>query len=98
MEYQDKVIVCVDCGTEFIFSAGEQLFYATKSFRNEPKRCKECKAKRNQARNTARVKVETVATCANCGKETTVPFKPTQGRPVYCRECFLQQRQISATA
>jgi CxxC-x17-CxxC domain-containing protein len=28
------------------------------------------------------------AICADCGKETEVPFKPTQGRPVYCRECF----------
>jgi CxxC-x17-CxxC domain-containing protein len=98
MEYQDKTLVCTDCGAEFVFSAGEQLFYATKNFKNEPKRCKDCKAKRNQALNTSRVKVETVATCASCGKETTVPFKPTQGRPVYCRECFLQQRQISATA
>lgn len=28
------------------------------------------------------------AVCATCGVETTVPFKPTQGRPVLCRGCF----------
>ncbi|HWG92466.1 MAG TPA: CxxC-x17-CxxC domain-containing protein [Candidatus Thermoplasmatota archaeon] len=28
------------------------------------------------------------ATCADCGQQTTVPFKPTAGRPVYCRNCF----------
>jgi DNA-directed RNA polymerase subunit RPC12/RpoP len=48
MEYQDKMLVCVECGTEFVFSASEQLFYETKNFRNEPKRCKECKSKRNR--------------------------------------------------
>ena len=98
MEYQDRTLFCVDCGAEFIFSAGEQLFFATKNFRNEPKRCKECKAKRNQTLNATRMRVETETTCAQCGKVTTVPFKPTQGRPVYCRECFLQQRQVTTAS
>ena len=35
---------------------------------------------------------ETRTTCSQCGKETTVPFKPTQGRPVLCRECFQQKK------
>lgn len=37
--------------------------------------------------------VHTAATCGACGKETTVPFTPTPGRPVYCRECFTKQRE-----
>jgi len=86
MEYQDRMLACIDCGAEFVFTAGEQQFYASKSFKNEPKRCKECKSQRNQAQH--RTRVETTATCAACGKETTVPFKPTQGRPVFCRDCF----------
>lgn len=45
-EYQDKTIVCTDCGTEFTFSAREQEFYAEKGFTNEPKRCKVCRDKR----------------------------------------------------
>ena len=36
---------------------------------------------------------ETHAVCSQCGKETTVPFKPTQGRPVFCKDCFKQRRQ-----
>ena len=43
-------------------------------------------------------KVETRTTCSHCGKETTVPFKPTQGRPVFCRECFQSRRTAAATA
>ena len=46
MEFQDKTLNCVDCGAEFIWTAGEQLFFADKNFKNEPKRCKSCKAKR----------------------------------------------------
>lgn len=32
------------------------------------------------------------ATCSDCGKECDVPFKPTQGRPVFCRDCFKNHR------
>ena len=41
--YEDKTLVCKDCGNEFIFSAGEQEFYAEKGFQNEPQRCKACR-------------------------------------------------------
>src|SRR3989442_7671071 len=46
MEFQDKILKCIDCGADFVFTAGEQLFFHDKAFRNEPKRCKACKAKR----------------------------------------------------
>lgn len=32
------------------------------------------------------------ATCAECGRQTEVPFKPTEGRPVFCRDCFQSKR------
>ena len=108
MEYQDRILKCVDCGAEFIFTAGEQLFFHDKQFKNEPKRCKPCKSKRvatlgvgmpaslGSVSSISRVETRTV--CSQCGKETTVPFKPTQGRPVFCRECFQQRRVSAATA
>lgn len=91
MEFRDKVLTCLDCGAEFLFTAGEQMFFADKGFRHEPKRCKACKTKRNLGRNHNQ-KTETVINCSQCGRETTVPFKPTQGRPVYCRECYQHRR------
>jgi CxxC-x17-CxxC domain-containing protein len=101
MEYHDKVLKCADCGAEFVFTAGEQMFFADKGFKNEPKRCKACKANRAQGNGesgSANVqRVETKTVCSQCGKETTVPFKPTQGRPVYCRECFQQRRSMGAS-
>ncbi len=96
MEYRDKTLTCMDCGKDFVWTAGEQLFYAGKNFKNEPKRCKDCKNKRNTRMSPGpRERVETTATCSQCGKETTVPFRPTQGRPVYCKECFQQRRAAS---
>jgi CxxC-x17-CxxC domain-containing protein len=103
MEFQDKVLKCIDCGTDFVFTAGEQLFFYDKQFKNEPKRCKVCKSKRASnfgpapsAAHQNFTRVETKTSCSHCGKETTVPFKPTQGRPVFCRECFQQRRSVSA--
>ena len=93
MEYRDKSLDCVECQKPFIWTAGEQLFFADKNFKNEPKRCKDCKSKRNQRLGHAsKERVETTAVCSQCGKETTVPFRPTQGRPVFCKECFQQRK------
>ena len=48
----DKTLVCSECGNEFVFTEGEQAFYAEKGFTNEPKRCPECrKARKQQRRN-----------------------------------------------
>lgn len=97
MAFQDRTLRCVDCDAEFVWTAGEQQFFADRNFRNEPKRCKSCKTNRasRPAGPPVRERIETVATCSACGKETTVPFKPTQGRPVFCKECF-QSRKIPA--
>ncbi len=46
--YEDKTLVCKDCGNEFVFTAGEQEFYAEKAFVNEPQRCKDCRNARKQ--------------------------------------------------
>jgi CxxC-x17-CxxC domain-containing protein len=87
--YQDKTLVCKDCGKEFVFTAGEQEFYAEKGFQNEPTRCKECRQAKKGARKSTGAKREMfTTTCSECGKETEVPFKPNMERPVYCRECY----------
>jgi CxxC-x17-CxxC domain-containing protein len=87
--YQDKVLVCKECGKEFTFTAGEQEFFAMKGFTNEPGRCPECRAARKQQNsNRSGERQMYPAVCANCGKDTMVPFNPSGDKPVYCRECF----------
>ena len=51
-EFKDKTIKCIDCGTEFIFTARDQAFYAEKGFTNEPKRCKPCRNAKKAAKRT----------------------------------------------
>ncbi len=97
-QFQDRTLQCVDCGADFVFTAGEQHFFFDKAFKNEPKRCKGCKAKRQGGVSAGGGRVETTANCSQCGRETTVPFKPTQGRPVFCRECFQSRKSSAATA
>jgi CxxC-x17-CxxC domain-containing protein len=103
MEFIDRLLTCADCGGEFIFTAGEQLFFFDKQFKNDPKRCKPCKSKRAGVGVTPGTgpaaaglsRTETRTDCSECGIETTVPFKPTQGRPVLCRQCFQAKRPIA---
>ncbi len=94
MEFADRMLKCVDCSTEFVFTASEQLFFFEKGFTHDPKRCKECKAKR--AGSTPKTVTETRIACSTCGEKTTVPFVPTQGRPVLCRSCFRVAAQAEA--
>ena len=89
--YEDKTLVCKDCGNEFVFTAGEQEFFAEKGFTHEPVRCKNCRDARKNASREGRQMYEAV--CANCGKEAKIPFKPREDRPVYCSECFAQMKQ-----
>ncbi len=105
MEFVDRLLTCADCGGEFIFTAGEQLFFLDKQFKNDPKRCKPCKSRRSAQTASPTggpaaagiSRTETRTECSDCGVTTTVPFKPTQGRPVLCRQCFKNKRAPSET-
>ncbi|HWQ57616.1 MAG TPA: zinc-ribbon domain containing protein [Clostridia bacterium] len=92
----DKVLTCRDCGAEFLFTESEQAFYQEKGFQNEPQRCPNCRAaKKDRQRGGGQDRYGSSAPrkmypvkCAQCGKETEVPFRPTSDRPVYCRDCY----------
>lgn len=92
MELQDKTLTCIDCGKSFVFTAGEQQFYSEKGFENEPKRCKECRDRKKGIRQYRERRSYRVI-CTACGIETTVPFKPKEGSPVYCRDCYEKMRK-----
>ncbi len=84
--YNDKTIVCKDCGQEFTFTANEQEFFAEKGFENEPQRCKPCRDARKNNSRAPRQMYDAV--CAECGTDCKVPFEPRNERPVYCSDCF----------
>lgn len=97
-DFEDTTILCVDCDHDFVWTAGEQAFFRDKNLQNPPKRCKDCKQAKNArlAAITAaqesgvRQRIEVAVKCARCSQSTTVPFYPSQGRPVFCRSCFLE--------
>jgi CxxC-x17-CxxC domain-containing protein len=98
MGFTDKQITCSDCGNAFTFSGEEQELFAQRGYTNEPKRCAPCRQARKSERyangggmKSAQQKFPAV--CAQCGKETEVPFEPREGRPVYCSTCYNQVRQ-----
>ncbi len=96
--YEDKTLICKDCGAEFVFTAGEQEFYVEKGFTNEPQRCKACRdAKKRSMKdrdNNYRSDREMfTAACAACGEEAKVPFRPRDDRPIYCSDCFAKMKE-----
>ena len=98
MSFEDKTLQCSDCGSTFTFSAEEQEFFQSKGYTNEPKRCLACRQSRKAERYGSsgsygyRPRQMFPAVCAECGKDTEVPFEPREGRPVYCSECYSKNR------
>ncbi|OLE75865.1 MAG: zinc-binding protein [Chloroflexi bacterium] len=102
MSFSDKTLTCKDCGQEFIWTAGEQEFYASRGLMNEPGRCPSCRAARRasgggmgggySSRGMGGPREFFTATCSNCGGEARVPFQPRGDKPVYCSSCFEQVR------
>jgi CxxC-x17-CxxC domain-containing protein len=96
MEATDRQLTCKDCGSEFLFTVGEQRFFQERGLTNEPKRCKACRGGKQRGqgagdpgkRRDGRQMVETEVVCAECGQSTVVPFVLKQGRPVLCRACY----------
>jgi CxxC-x17-CxxC domain-containing protein len=98
--FADKTMTCRDCGQSFLFTSGEQDFFAQKGFTNEPSRCPACRGARRAERGDGgssgggyggqREMFE--ATCSSCGGVARVPFQPSGEKPVYCSNCFQSQR------
>jgi CxxC-x17-CxxC domain-containing protein len=108
VSYSDKTLTCRDCNSPFTFTEGEQAFYAQKGFTNEPTRCPECRAANKSRRNGGGMAYDSdrgyggdyerapremfEAVCTQCGGIAKVPFQPRSDKPVYCSNCFEQQR------
>jgi CxxC-x17-CxxC domain-containing protein len=98
MAFQDKTLTCSDCGATFTFDVQEQELFQQRGYTNEPKRCPACRqAKKSQRGNDSGFSSRGnrqmyPAKCAQCGKDTEVPFEPRTGRPVYCSDCYRKVR------
>jgi CxxC-x17-CxxC domain-containing protein len=107
MSFADKSLTCRDCGTIFVFTIGEQEFYAEKGFTNEPSRCPTCRRANKARRQGGSSSMDSgyaprsdrpmyTAICSECGAEARVPFQPKPDRPIYCTNCFQSRRPARA--
>jgi len=96
MSFQDKSLQCSDCGATFTFSAEEQELFQSRGYTNEPKRCSPCRQARKSERygnsGYGASRPMFPAICAECGRDTEVPFEPRGDRPVYCSDCYRKVR------
>src|SRR3954469_6893300 len=111
LSYADKPLTCRDCGQAFVFTTGDQEFFAQKGFTNEPTRCPDCRAARKASTGgggygsggyssggggCGRQDREMFSgVCSSCGNEARVPFQPPGDKPVYCSDCFSKTRGSS---
>lgn len=91
--YTDKILTCKDCGEEFIFTAGEQEFFAEKNFLNEPQRCQNCRKRRKSSTIETGSVVLYEVVCSKCGEIEKIPFEPRHDRPVYCSACYRELKE-----
>ena len=109
--FQDRDLTCVECSQTFVFSADDQSYHQEKGYTNEPKRCPSCRSARRANRGYdggggggggggfggGMQREMHAVVCAQCGKDTEVPFRPRGDRPVYCSDCYRQQRDSAGS-
>lgn len=92
---QPKNLTCTACGAAFVFSVGEQEFFARRNLLNVPKRCLACRLALRLQRNGRDTSTLTEVPCDQCKQITRVPFKPHGHRPIYCNECLADRKALS---
>ncbi|MEE8336937.1 MAG: zinc-ribbon domain containing protein [Dehalococcoidia bacterium] len=114
MAYTDRELNCRDCSAAFVFTGGEQEFYSSKGLQNDPVRCPSCRAQRKMMRPEDRDDAPSygvyaswggrtprqlhVATCSGCQRSAEVPFIPRGDRPVFCSDCYNEERKRQEAA
>ena len=100
MALADKELTCVECGGPFIFTVGEQEFFSSRGYTNDPKRCSPCRSARKSQQRVGGgmgggggTREMHPVVCDQCGVDTMVPFVPRGDRPVYCSDCFSSIRR-----
>ncbi len=92
--FEDKVLTCRDCGTEFVFTAGEQEFYKERGLSKDPQRCYSCRKRRKYSTGDNKTAVLYEIVCAKCGEVEEIPFEPRHNKPVYCSKCYREMKAL----
>ena len=94
MSFEDKNLTCVECNTTFVFSADDQSvplaegLHRPQALPGLPLSAASRRRRRRRWRCYGGAREMHPAVCAQCNKDTEVPFRPSGDRPVYCSDCF----------
>ncbi len=94
MAFEDRTLLCRDCGKQFTWKASDQDFFAQKGY-SAPGRCKDCRYKRKaqaEGFQGASHRREYDITCSKCKNTGKVPFEPSTKQSLLCTGCFINQR------
>jgi len=90
-KFEDKKLTCEECGTEFIWDASEQAYFAKKGFKKVPKRCRACRAKKQIEIQQEKAK-EKELTCIKCGKKGVVTANIDPDEEALCFDCYVKEQ------
>jgi len=90
-KFEDKKLVCEDCGTEFVWDASEQAYFAKKGFQKVPKRCRACRVKKQTEIDKEKAKEKEI-TCALCNKKGIIKSDISEDEEALCFDCYLKER------
>lgn len=88
----DITVNCRSCFKRFVFSSEEQEFFNSCGLSNSPKRCHNCRLVSRVQRVSGDSAQTTEVPCAECGTRTVVPFVPRNGKPIFCNNCYRNNR------
>ena len=91
-QFEDKKLNCEECGTEFVWDASEQAFFAKKGFKKMPKRCRACRAKKQVEIQKEKDKEKEI-TCVKCGKKSITSQDIGEDEETLCFDCYLKETQ-----
>ncbi|MFA7309194.1 MAG: zinc-ribbon domain containing protein [Patescibacteria group bacterium] len=92
---KDKPLECQDCGTTFIWDVAEQAYYKKKGFKEVPRRCRACRAKKKIEQEIEKSK-EKELTCLVCGKTGTTSTEVSPDEEAMCLDCYVKQEVATA--
>ena len=93
-QFEEKQLTCKDCSKNFVWSIGEQKFFAEKGFEHPPVRCPDCRAKAKKKRDGPPLHD---IRCRVCGKTGQIPAEPTDPTDILCQDCLLKSLQAGGT-
>jgi CxxC-x17-CxxC domain-containing protein len=90
-KFQDRTLICKNCGKNFTWTSSEQKFFSEKGLKNVPARCENC---RLDYKEKHKFKVSSPVYCSDCGAEGEISYLPKSKKDlILCENCFAKKQK-----